>query len=142
MALGDQLLTQVSIVGDDPVVHHGEVRPAARVGVSIGLGHGAMRRPARVRDADRPLDSGEGNAAIHFLDGADVFAHDQTMAVHDGDAARVIAAVLEIANALEQGARDRMLADDSTDPAHFGDTSRPRETVQFPYQARRRQVVR
>src|SRR6185295_16179890 len=121
--------------GDDPVVHHGEIRRAARVGVGIDLAHGAMRGPPRVRDADRPLDLGQGDAAIHFLHGADVLAHDQTMAVYDRDTARVIAAVLEVSNALEQGARDRMLADDSTDPTHFGDTSRPHEAVQFPYQA-------
>src|SRR6185369_6313934 len=81
--------------------------------------HAAVRRPARVGDAGRAVQSAEDVAAGEVARSADVLRDDDPLAVQDRDSARVVAAVLEAADAADEVAR-RVLADgdDADDPAH------------------------
>src|SRR5262245_39255695 len=103
------------VVLDDAVVHHRDPARDVRVGVPF-RGH-AVRRPAGVADADRAVQApgelfqlGNPAAGANTLHGA----------VDDGDAGRVVAAILEAAQALDQDRHDVSGGYGSDDSAHTG----------------------
>ena len=116
MAAAFQLLAQFGVVLDDAVVDDGHMAVAGDVGMRIRLGRTAVRGPARVADAAGARQAERGHqrrkpAHLAFA------VHDLQLAVLlDGDARRVVAAVLEPREPFHQdvrhGTRSRV-ADDS-----------------------------
>ena len=66
IALGPELLAQRPEVLDDAVMHDGELR--RRVGMGVGLGRLAVRRPARVADADRAGERAACELGLEILE--------------------------------------------------------------------------
>jgi hypothetical protein len=115
---GDQLRLQLGEVLDDAVVHHGH--PPGLLGMGVALVRRAMGRPPRMPDADV---SRQRIGCQHGFEIAqlarrppplDVSAHD---ARH---ARRIVAAVLQPSEALDQPFRHRFRPDDADDAAHSG----------------------
>ncbi len=114
--LGLQLLAQLGIVLNDPVMHQGD--SAGPLGVGVALGRGAVGGPAGVADAD---GAEQGVLVQHGLQGADLAlgaAAFDMVADHGGDAGGVVAAVLESFEAVDQTLGHRLHADDANDAAH------------------------
>jgi hypothetical protein len=120
-----QLGAQGHVVLDDAVVHHGH--RARDVRVRVHLARAPVRGPARVADAyraiERPLLEGALQVA-QLAHGAD---HLDAARAVDGQARRVVAAVLEAPQAVEQDGGRRFVTDVSDNAAHARDASRPRE---------------
>jgi hypothetical protein len=103
-AVGLEPLAQGGPVLHDSVERDVHAVRGVRVRVRVGLGHAAVRRPARVADPGRAAQMavgvGDGVAQVlevaDSVDAADVLVGDQRQA------GRVIAAVLETPQALEQ----------------------------------------
>jgi len=113
LELGAQLL----VVLDDAVVHEGDL-PARDHRVGVVRRRGAMRGPARVRDAGLRLQSlgvhlpGE---VFHARDAAHAL---QVGAVQRRHAAGIVAAVLEAPQALDQDGDDVATGGCADDAAH------------------------
>ena len=102
---------------DDAVVDDGD--PAGLVGVGMGVGRGrrAVGGPAGVADADGAAGQAVGQLLLQHAELARGLADLEAVAVHHRDARRVIAAVLEAPEPLEQqpgGLPGSDVADDAT----------------------------
>ena len=104
------------VVLDDAVVHHRQI--AGEMRVCIALGGRAVRCPARVRDARLAADVlgarlrrelGDASGRTHAL---------QAGAVHHRDARRVVAAILEAPQSLDQDRNDVAPRGGADDAAH------------------------
>src|SRR5215472_12672206 len=101
---------------NDAIVHDGNPVGGDRMGV--GLGRQAVGRPAGMPNADHPLHGfaveppGEVDELAFGASALDP-AVDQ-----GGDAGRIIAAVFETAQPLQQPRCNRILGDDADNPAH------------------------
>ena len=113
-----QLALQLEVVLDDAVVDDDDAAGAVAVGMGVLLGRAAVRGPARVADAvlavervglDGVLEAGELPGAPAQVDGA---------LPHHRDAGRVVAAVLEPAQAVDEDRDDRLGPDVADDAAH------------------------
>src|SRR2546428_3879078 len=103
---------------DDTVVHQGDGAGAVGVRVCVPLGRRAVRRPARVRDAARSLHGLLRERVPQPLHASRDLAHYHTAAVLDRQARRVVPAVLEPPEALEQNRGRITRADVAHDAAH------------------------
>jgi hypothetical protein len=118
VALGLEFLAQLGMVFDDAVVHHRHLL-AAHVRVGVALGRHAVGGPAGMGDAQVAVDGGffhqlpqHGHLA-HRADAADMavgLAHRQ--------ARRVIAAIFQALQALDQDGNDVALGDGADDATH------------------------
>ncbi len=101
---------------DDPVVHDRDLA-AADVRVRVGRGRRAVRRPARVRNAGV---SGDVRRVRLRREIGDARGADQPVqaAVDDREPGRVVAPVLEPADALDQNRNDVIARDRADDAAH------------------------
>src|SRR5690606_6819890 len=121
--LRDQLVLDRLVVLDDAVVDHRDAVPG-KMRVRVLLRDSAVRRPARGGDA-------EPAGARRFLellrerrDLTDRAAErDAVVRLQDGEPGRVVAAVLETSQALEQDRDDVPLGDRSDYSAHVALTS-------------------
>ena len=130
-ASGRQPIAQLGVVLDDPVEDDVDPVGGVEVGVRVLLGHPAVRCPASVADADRRLGIRErdGRAVVggggtggngvaeerevpHRAHGLDAPVDEQ------GDAGRVVAAVLEPLEPAEEQLPAGTATDVSDDPAH------------------------
>ena len=106
IALGDQVLPQCLIVFDDAIVHE---RNAARrqVGMRIAFAGFAVGSPARMRDADAPLEGPLRHGLIqlgHFaggLDAVDVVGP----GIQQRHPGRIIAAIFQPSQTFQQNSR-------------------------------------
>ena len=105
MALGGELVTQRSEVFDDAVVDHGESR--RRVGMGVGLGRLAVRRPAGVADADRARERIAHELGLEILEFALGAPPLQTAVLQGRNAGRVVAAIFESLQRLDDRPGDR-----------------------------------
>ena len=115
-----QLLLQLEVVLDDAVVNDDDLVGAVAMRVGVLLGGAAVRRPARVARDRRGREIGvvgDHRFEIRQLPGA--AANVEAVAVDDGDASRVVAAILEPAQALDEDRDDGFVADVSDDAAHI-----------------------
>jgi len=120
-ALRDQFALQFGEVLDDPVVH--DCHPARDLGVGVAGGGRAVGGPAGMADAG---ETGQRLCAQGVLQGADLAgraAPVQPASLDGRHARRIIAAVFQPPQAVDQPLRDRGLADDANDAAHFATTS-------------------
>ena len=116
VALGGELVAQLLEVLDDAVVHDGDALVHVRMGVA--LDRLAVRRPARVAEAGVALQGMVGEPQLQVLELA-LGAPAVEMAVLDGgDAGRVVAAIFEPPQRVDEIAGDRLLSKNADDAAH------------------------
>jgi hypothetical protein len=110
-ALADRL-----VVLDDAVVDHGEA-VVADMRMRVALAGRAVGGPARMRDAELAFDA---RLVRHLLERGHASDAAQAMhaAVDDREACRVIAAILELAQAFEQDGNHVAPCDGAYDAAH------------------------
>ena len=112
-----QLLLQQSIILDHAVVDHGQFAGGVEVGMGVRLGRLAVGGPAGVADAERAVERMLAQRAFQLLDAPDPLDYLQALAVEDGDAAGIVSAVFEPAQALKEkglGFLVPQISDDST----------------------------
>ena len=118
MAFLLELPLQIEVVLDDAVVHDDDLPGAVAVRVGVLLGRPAVRRPARVADAVVAVERVRGQ---HFLEPRELprAAPQLDRAVaDDGHARRVVAAILEPPQPVDEDGDDLLAADVSDDSAH------------------------
>ncbi len=113
-----QPLLQRQEILDDPVVDHDHVARAVAMRVRVVLVRLAVRRPARVAHAERAVQLVLDELRLEIRELPFRAHHVHAVAVHDGDAGRVIAAVLEFFQAADQNRDDITRPDVSDDSAH------------------------
>jgi hypothetical protein len=113
-----ELVLDLLVVLDDPVVNDRNAI-TGHVGVSIGLGDAAVRRPAGVRHAQKAAQRIGPELVFEFGHLADRLAEpDGLVAAENGDARRVIAAILEAPETLDQYWNDISFGDCADDSTH------------------------
>src|SRR5262249_2571046 len=115
-ALLGELALEVQVVLDDAVVHE---RDAARdVRVRVRLGRTAVRRPARVPDAERALE----RLVLQRRDEVAELAHApqdaQVLAVVNGETGRVVTPVFETAKTVDEKLHTALRTDVTDDATH------------------------
>ncbi len=107
---------ELAVVLDDAVVDDRDV--GAHVGVGVALGRAAVGGPARVADAGTTLERLAQETALEVSELA-LSAPAREVAVLDGrDPSRIVAAIFETAQRVDEVGRDRLRAKYSDDPAH------------------------
>ena len=113
------------VILDDAVVDEPDIALAVGVRMGIQLGYAAVRRPARVNDAERPLGLRVPRFFFEIRDAADRFlgVHLRALptgrqAVHDRESCRVVAAIFERFDAIEKDGECPLFADIAHDAAH------------------------
>ena len=115
-ALGFQLLAQLAEILDDAVVHDRD--PLGGMRVRVALGRPAVGRPAGVADADRALERLARELAFEVAQLAFGAPAREVPAFERGDAGRVIAAVFEALERIDELHRHRLTAENADNPAH------------------------
>ena len=96
-AAAHQMVFEVQVIFDDAVVHDGELAALARLRVRVDVARRAVRRPARVADAER---AGDRLAALDQLaehaQSALGLCHADAVLRKDRDARGIIPAVFEL----------------------------------------------
>ena len=115
-ALGHKLVLQFLEVLDDAVVH--DRHPVGGDGMGVALRRLAVGRPARVADADRARQRLRAEPRLEVDQLALGAAAIDVAVDQGGDARRVVAAIFQPLQRLDQQGRDGGLADDSDDAAH------------------------
>ena len=119
IAMLRQEFTQLRVVFDDAVVHHRHPPAVGKMRVRVHIRRFAVRRPARVADARRarhgcsalrPLEQ-DAQTPLRLADGKPIVAD-------DGEARRVVPAVLQFFKRFQQQRRRLLIADISNDSAH------------------------
>ena len=118
VALGDELALQIEIVFDNAVVHHHDAARAVAVRMGVLLGGAAVRSPARVADAERATERVLAQDFFQVAQLAGRAPHRQLVArgTAYGDSGRIISAVFEPPQSLDDD-RDHLLGSDISDNA-------------------------
>ena len=115
-----QPLAQLAVVLDDAVEHDRELlRILDREGMRVLLGDAAVGRPARVTEAGRGGRGAVAGGELQVLEVADGPCVREPVLLEEGDAGRVIAAVLEALEAVEEQVLALTRSYVSDDPAHW-----------------------
>ena len=111
VAFVDQLLLQADIVLDDAVVHDDDLAGAVAMRMSVLFGGTAVRGPASVADAVGAVERLQPDDLFQVAQLAFGAAHLQAFAVAgDRDAGRVVAAILQPPQAIDDDRHDSLLA--------------------------------
>ena len=113
-----QLLLQIEVVLDDAVVDDDDLAGAVAVRMGVLLGRPAVRRPARVADAVVAGDRIERDDVLEVRQLAGAAAQVDRAVAHHRHARRVVAAIFEPPQPLDQDRDDVLGSDVSDDPAH------------------------
>ncbi len=111
-----ELLAQLAEILDDSIVHHREAVGGMRM--RVALGRTAMGRPAGVADADRAVERLALEPAFEVAQLALGAAAGQVTALERGHACRVIAAIFEALERIDELHRHRLAAEYADNPAH------------------------
>src|SRR5215471_2136150 len=111
-----QLLAQLAEVFDDAVVHDRKQIGGVRMGVV--LSRPPMCRPARMTNSDRAFQRFTLEPCFERTQLAFSAAAAEHALLKRGHARRVIAAVFEALERIDQLAGDRRVSENSDDPAH------------------------
>ena len=115
--VGFELTPQLTIVFDDAVVHDHD--RARALGMCVALGRLAMRGPTGVTNANAAFDRCGADFAFEVVELAFGTADIDHVAVKDRDACRVVAAVLEPTQPVDQDVRCISFAPDiANDSTH------------------------
>ena len=115
-AVGDQLVAQRLEILDDAVVDQRHRPGDVRMGIVDR--RRAMRRPARMGDADIAVQRFRGEHAREIVELALGTAAIELAALNRADAGHVIAAIFEALQTVEQALRHRFATDDPDNSAH------------------------
>src|SRR6185503_16071741 len=116
-SFGDQFVAERLEIFDDPVVHEGDGADDVRVRVADC--RSAMRRPARMGDAGNARERFGIELASKIVEFALGPTADELAIVDRANAGRIITAIFEPLQPIEQPPRDVAVPDDSNDPAHY-----------------------
>ena len=128
-----QLLLQIEIVLDDAVVDDDDAPGAVAMRMGVLLGGPPVRRPARVADAVLAVERTRHDRFLETRELAGAAAQLDRAVAHDRDAGRVVAAILETPQPVDQDRKDLLVADVADDAAHVilstSDVRRPTSDV-------------
>jgi hypothetical protein len=114
-----QLVPQLEVVLDDAVVNHDQPSRAVAVRVGVFLGGPTVRRPARVSEAEAPIQRVGRDDLLQVAQLARRPANRQLALIVDQcDPGRVVAAVLQPAQPLDQHLDGILGSDVANDSAH------------------------
>ena len=116
-ALRGEAGPQLRGVFDDAVVDDGEALRTVGVRVRVPVARLAVRRPAGVRDAGAALELG-GQRVLELANATLALVDAEFVAPHQRDAGRIVAAVLQPVQTLEEDRRRIALADVTDYAAH------------------------
>src|SRR5712692_5259378 len=120
VSFGDQLLLEREIVLDNAVVHDHDSAAAVAMGMGVLFGGAAVGGPAGVSDAVGAVERLEADHFFEVPQLAFGAADLQAFAVSgDRDSRRVVAAILQLSEALNDDGDDLLLAHISHDAAHW-----------------------
>src|SRR5689334_5007166 len=114
-----ELLFEFEIIFDNSVVHHDDIARSMRM--SIGFRRPAVGRPTGVANSDRPKHRVAINGIFEILELAFTPANGNMAIAQDGDSRRVVAAVLQLAEAFQNQWCRFTLADVTYNAAHDRD---------------------
>ena len=125
-----QLMLERQVVLDDAVVHHHQVALAIAVRVSVLFGGPAMRGPPRVADAERAIHRAQTDGIFQIAQFALGAAHGQVVILAiDRQPRRIIAAVLQPLQPLQNDRHRPAVPDITDDSAHETIIGKPRENA-------------
>ncbi len=113
-----ELLLQLQVILNDPVVNHRHGLMAIAMRVGVLLRGRAVRGPARVPDAVRAVHGIEANLLFQISQLAGGPANVQLAIVHDGQARRVVPAVLQPLQAFQQHGHYTFVSDVTDNSRH------------------------
>ena len=112
-------VAQLAEVLDDPVVDDRDLARAVQVGVGVEIVRPAVGRPAGVGEADRRVGRAVGDRGLEVGQLAGPLLDEQVAGVVDeGDPGRVVAAVLEATQTLDEDRARLTRSGIADDPAH------------------------
>ena len=113
-----QLVLQLEVVLDDPVVDDDDAAGAVAVRVRVLFGGPAVRGPAGVADAVDAVDRLGADRVLEVDQLARRAAQRDALRADERHARGVVAAILHAAQAVQQHGHDRFRTDVSDDSAH------------------------
>ena len=114
-----QLALQIEVVLDDPVVDDDDAARCSRgAGWAFSSVGPAVRRPAGVADAVVALERLRGDDVLEVRQLAGAAPQLDRAVAHDRDARRIVAAILEPPEAVDQDRQDSLATDVADDAAH------------------------
>ena len=116
MTLGHELLAQLAKILDDAIVDDGDL--LGRVRMRVVLGRAAMRRPARVADANMALERMGGELFLEIAQLAAGAHARELAALERRNPGGIIAAIFKTAQRFQDVARHRLATQNSNDAAH------------------------
>ena len=117
--VAQQLLLQVEVVLDDAVVDEDDSAAAIAMRVGVLLRRPAVGGPSGMTDAVAPaVDRIRPDDLLEARELAGAAPHLDVAVAHERDAGRVVAAILEVAQRVDQHRDDRLGADVANDAAH------------------------
>ena len=119
MAFADELVFQRRVVFDDAIMAEKQLSALIRVRMRVGVGHSAMRGPARVGNARRPGGRGLLDQFRQIGDAPDPFAGLDLPVVHDRHSGAVIAAIFQPPQPVQENGNGLGIADVADDAAHI-----------------------
>src|SRR5690606_30136364 len=105
---------------DDPVVDDDQAAGAVAMGMGVLFGGTAVRGPAGVAEAVASLERAAGERRLEVDELPRAPADFDVAVVDDRDAGRVVTAILETPEPLDEDGEDRPLTDVPDDAAHGG----------------------
>ena len=129
IALGLKIGAQFGVILDDAVVHDRDLL-SAHVRMRVALGGHTVRRPARMRDTEQPLDLDLVEQLLQLGDLADrTDSLQMGIVLADRDAGRVVATVFEPSQSLHQDRDDIAFGDGADYAAHRQFSNVRRDTL-------------
>ncbi len=119
VAFGDQLFLQLDVIFDNAVVHHDDFAGAIAMRMRVFFRGAAVSGPARVADAVDAVERRDANRFFEIAElarGAANF-HFAVIAYH-GDAGRVVAAIFEAPEPVENQRHNPLRPDIADNSAH------------------------
>ena len=119
VAPGEELLPELQVVLDDPVVDDDDAAPAVHVRVCVEVGGASVGRPPGVSHAGGPFGQAVADNSLELGEPARRLVDDGLAArSQNGDARAVVATVLQARQPFQQDGRGGTGARISDDPAH------------------------
>src|SRR6266446_4125719 len=119
MSFALQLLLQLQIIFDDAIVHHDDLPGAIAMRMRVFFGGAAMRGPAGVADSISAFDGGFLQDLFEIAQFSRRAANFQLAVLrYDGDSRRVIPAIFQLAQALDDDGNNLFWPDITDNSAH------------------------
>ncbi len=129
VALFDQLPLEVEVVLDDAVVHDDDAAGAVAMGVCVLFRRPAMRGPARVPDPVFTVERVDGEDVLEARQLARAATQLDVAVLDDCNTCRVVTAVLEPPQSVDEDWENFLAADVADDAAHMSVVSRQSSVV-------------